>query len=75
MIEGTLARSKGFFSLAGRLIIRDDLAWSLAPSGGREGDRVRLYGQPRTVVCEPGAQCLIEGSLPLFDVGRAERLP
>jgi hypothetical protein len=74
-IEGTLGRSKGFFTLAGRLISREDVAWSLAPEGGHEGDRVRLYGQPRTVVCEPQAQCLIEGSLPLFDVGRAERLP
>ncbi|MRG97900.1 hypothetical protein [Polyangium spumosum] len=74
-IEGTLARSKGFFALAGHLITQDDLAWSLAPNGGRAGDRVRLHGQPRTVVCEPNAQCLIEGSLPLFDVARAERLP
>ena len=75
VIEGTLGRSKGFFTLAGRLIRHDDLEWSLAPEGGREGDRVRLHGQPRTVVCEPNAQCLIGGSLPLFDVGRAERLP
>jgi hypothetical protein len=75
VIEGTLARSKGFFALAGHLLGRHDLAWSLAPQGGREGDRVRLYGQSRTVVCEPNAQCLIGGSLPLFDIGRAERLP
>ncbi|MDI1484478.1 hypothetical protein QHF84_48225 [Polyangium sp. y55x31] len=74
-IEGTLARSKGLFSLAGHLITKEDLDWSLAPNGGRAGDRVRLYGQPRTVVCEPNTQCLIEGSLPLFDVARAERLP
>jgi hypothetical protein len=74
-IEGTLSNSKGFFALAGRLISREDIAWSLAPNGGLQGDRVRLYGQSRTVVCEPNAQCLIEGSLPLFDVGRAERLP
>jgi len=75
VIEGALARSKGFFALQGRLISSDDLAWSLAPNGGREGDRVRLYGQSRTVVCGPDEQCLIEGSLPLFDVGRAIRLP
>jgi hypothetical protein len=75
VIEGTLSRSKGFFALAGRLVTPADLDWSLAPEGGREGDRVRLHGQPRTVVCEPNAQCLIQGSLPLFDVGRAERLP
>jgi hypothetical protein len=75
VIEGKLSRSKGFFALSGRLVTPADLDWSLAPEGGREGDRVRLYGQPRTVVCEPNAQCLIQGSLPLFDVGRAERLP
>jgi len=75
IIEGTLARSKGFFAVGGRLVSRDDVAWSLGPQGAEEGDRVRLYGQARTVVCEPDAQCLIEGSLPLFDVGRAERLP
>ncbi|UQA58686.1 hypothetical protein [Polyangium aurulentum] len=76
VIEGTLGRSKGFFTLAGRLISHHDLEWALAPEGGREGDRVRLFGQPRTVVCEPPhVQCLIGGSLPLFDVGRAERLP
>lgn len=75
VIEGTLARSKGFFSIAGRLVGRNDLAWSLAPEGGRDGERLRLYGQSRTVVCEPNAQCLTEGSLPLFDIGRAERLP
>jgi hypothetical protein len=74
VIEGSLKRSKGFFSVGGRLVTPDDLAWSLAPDGGREGDQVRLFGQPRTVVCEPNAQCLIEGSLPLFDVGRAERV-
>lgn len=75
VIEGTLSRSKGFFALADHLISNEDLAWSLSPNGGHEGDRVRLHGQPRTVVCEPNAQCLIQGSLPLFDVGRAERLP
>jgi len=42
VIEGTLARSKGFFTVAGRLVSRDDLEWSLAPNGGKEGERVRL---------------------------------
>ena len=75
IIEGTLARSKGFFTVGGRLLRRDDLAWALSPTGGQEGVRVRVYGQSRTVVCGPEEQCLIEGSLPLFDVGRAVRLP
>lgn len=75
VIEGTIGRSKGFFVVAGRLVDRADLAWALAPDGGQEGVRVRLYGQFRTQHCEPDAQCLIEGSLPLFDVGRAVRLP
>ena len=73
-IEGPLARSKGLFAIAGHLVSRDDLAWSLASVGEKEGLRVRLYGQPRTVVCRPNEQCLIGGQLPLFDVARAERL-
>ena len=75
LIEGELSRSKGFFALAGHLITRDDLRWALVGSDDLAGRRVRLWGQPRTVRCEPNAQCLIEGSLPLFDVGRAELLP
>ena len=75
VIEGKLARSKGFFTLAGHLLSRGDLAWSLSPTGGKEGDWVRVWGQPRTVVCEPNAQCLTTGSLPLFDVGRASLKP
>lgn len=75
VIEGTLARSKGLFELGGHLITREDLAWSLAPQGENQTGRVRLYGQSRTVVCEPNAQCLIGGSIPMFDVGRAQRLP
>lgn len=75
VIEGTLERSKGFFGVAGKLVTREDLGWSLSPTGGEAGARVRLHGQSRTVVCEPNAQCLLEGSLPLFVVGRAERLP
>lgn len=74
VIQGKLERSKGFFAIAGHLVTRDDVAWSLGPQGANEGDRVRLHGQSRTVVCEPDAQCLLEGSLPMFDVGRAERL-
>jgi len=26
-------------------------------------------------VCAPNTQCLLSGVLPMFDVGRAERLP
>ncbi len=75
IVEGQLKRSKGFFSVGDKLISQDDVAWSLGTQEDREGERVRLYGQSRTVYCEPNAQCLIQGSLPLFDVGRAERLP
>ena len=76
VLEGVLGRSKGFFTLEGRLVTRSDLAWALTPTGGgNEGERVRLWGQDRVVPCEPNAQCLIGGSLPLFDVGRAVRLP
>ena len=76
VIEGELHRSKGFFALQSHLIDRHDLDWALGSGAGEyEGQRVRLYGQPRTVHCEPNAQCLIQGSLPMFDVGRAEKLP
>ncbi len=74
VIEGTLGRSKGLFTVAGRLISAEDVAWSLGPKGAESGDEVRFFGQAHTVVCEPNTQCLISGSLPLFDVGRAERL-
>ncbi len=75
-IEGELARSKGLYAIAGHLVTADDLGWSLASLNGKfEKKRVRLWGQPRTVHCEPNAQCLVEGSLPMFDVGRAEVLP
>ncbi len=75
-IEGKLERSKGFYAVAGRLVTADDLRWSLVTSGGDfAGKQVRLFGQPRTVVCEPNAQCLTSGALPLFDVGRAEIVP
>lgn len=74
MIAGPLVRSKGFFSVGSHLVSESDVAWALSPQGGKEGDRVRFYGQSRTVDCEPNAQCLIEGSLPLFDVARAERV-
>lgn len=75
MIEGELSRSKGFFALAGHLVRTDDLAWALVGQADLVGRRVRLWGQPRTVQCAPNAQCLLGGSLPLFDVGRAELLP
>ncbi len=74
-IEGELGRSKGMFTLAGHLITPGDLAWSLSPTGGKAGDRVRLRGQSRTYVCPTDAQCLIGGSLPMFDVAQADRLP
>ena len=71
-IEGTLSRSKGLFAVGDRLVTSEDLGWSLRDA--KTGDRVRLYGQPRTYVCPPDAQCLIGGSIPLFDIGRAERM-
>jgi len=75
-IEGVLQRSKGFFELGKYLVSRDDLGWALAGAGGgKEGDRVRLWGQPRVVHCLPHQQCLEGGALPIFDVGRAEKLP
>lgn len=71
VIEGDVQRSKGLYSVGGHLVRREDLAWAL---GGRDplGRRVRLWGQPRTVDCPPMTQCLVSGSLPMFDVGRAE---
>ena len=74
-IEGELARSKGLYSIAGHLVTADDLGWSLVVLNGQfEKKRVRLWGQPRAVHCEPNAQCLVGGSLPMFDVGRADVL-
>lgn len=70
-VTGEVTRSKGYYAVGSYLISRRDLAWSL-PGQDPVGKRVRLWGQPRTVVCDPNAQCLIGGSLPLFDVGRAE---
>lgn len=75
VVEGEIQRSKGLFSVGPYLVERSELGWALPNDGGEKGGRVRLYGQPRTVVCEPNAQCLLGGELPLFDVGRAERLP
>ena len=75
VIEGPLGRSKGMYTVAGRLVSPSDVNWSLSPRGVKQGDRVRLFGQSRTVVCEPEAQCLSTGSLPMFDVGRGEKLP
>lgn len=74
MVEGKLTRSKGLFSIGEYLVSRDDLAWSLVSSGGgKEGETVRLWGQPRTYRCAPEEQCLQGGSIPMFDVGRAEK--
>lgn len=76
VIEGALGRSKGLFELQGHLISSQDLDWALVSKGGvRAGVRVRLRGQSRVYVCPPEAQCLTSGSLPLFDVARAELLP
>lgn len=75
VVEGELVRSKGFFQIGAYLVNRQDLGWSLSGSGGgRVGDRVRLWGQPSVVQCAPNAQCLVGGSLPIFAVGRAEKL-
>jgi hypothetical protein len=80
VIEGQLARSKGLFAIDRYLVTKEDLAWSLIGSGGgKEGDRVRLFGQPRVVHCDPREQCLGgtgsgAGTIPLFDVGKAEKL-
>jgi hypothetical protein len=74
VIEGELGRSKGFFTLAGRLVSSSDLR-HLLRGEVQAGERVRLHGQARDYVCGPQEQCLIGGSLPLFDVARAERLP
>lgn len=73
-ISGEVVRSKGYFAVGSFLVAPSDLNWALA---GQDvvGKRVRLWGQPRTVRCEPDAQCLTSGSLPLFDVGRAELVP
>lgn len=70
-IEGTVGRSKGLFTVGAHMVSREDLSWALS---GEDpvGKRVRLWGQPRTYRCPPQAQCLIEGSIPMFDVGRAE---
>ncbi len=73
VLEGTLARSKGMFAIGGRMVTSEDLGWALRDA--KSGDRVRLWGQPRTYVCPPEAQCLIGGSIPIFDIGRAEKLP
>ena len=75
VLEGTLGRSKGFFTLEGKLVDHHELDRALAPKPAASGERVKLYGQARTVVCDPHAQCLIEGSLPVFDIGRAVRVP
>lgn len=75
MVEGTLTRSKGLFQIGEYLVTKDDLAWSLVSSGGgKDGDRVRLWGQPRIYPCDPREPCSSEGSIPLLDVGRAEKL-
>ena len=71
MIEGEVSRSKGLMAVGEHLVTRADLAWSLR-GVDPIGKRVRLWGQPRTHVCDPRAQCLVGGSIPMFDVARAE---
>lgn len=73
VLDGVLSRSKGMFAVGGRLVTSEDLGCALRDA--KSGDHVRLYGQPRTYVCPPDAQCLLGGSIPLFDIGRAERVP
>jgi hypothetical protein len=76
VIEGKVSPSKGLMQVDKYMVNRDDLAWSLAASGGgKAGDRVRLWGQPRVHVCDPRAQCLEGGSIPLFAIGRALKIP
>jgi hypothetical protein len=73
VVEGVLARSKGMFSIGGHLVTSEDLGWSLpGKRDALDGLRVRLWGQSRVVVCDPNAQCLTTGSLPMFDIGRAQ---
>lgn len=74
-IEGLVARSKGLLSVSKYLVQREDLRWALPGAPDAIGLRVKLWGQPRTVHCNPEEQCLIGGSLPMFDVARAERVP
>ncbi|MGE0326771.1 MAG: hypothetical protein AB7K71_03680 [Polyangiaceae bacterium] len=71
MIEGVVSRSKGLFTVGKHMVSRDDLDW---PFKGADvvGKKVRLWGQPRTYVCPPQAQCLISGEIPMFDVARGE---
>ncbi|MCA9641382.1 MAG: hypothetical protein H6718_28675 [Polyangiaceae bacterium] len=71
MIEGVVGRSKGLFTVGKHMVSREDLSW---PFKGADvvGKEVRLWGQPRTYVCPPQAQCLIEGAIPMFDVARGE---
>lgn len=73
MVEGALTRSKGLYAIDKVLVGRHDVAWSLGAV--EEGARVRLWGQLHVQVCDPRAQCLTGGSLPIFQVGRAKRLP
>lgn len=75
VVEGEIRRSKGLLAIGDHLVSKADLDWSLAAAGGwKDGDRVRLWGQPRVVRCGPHEQCLIGGTIPMFDVGRAEKL-
>jgi len=71
MIEGEVGRSKGLLTVGEHMVSREDLAW-LREGEEPVGQRVRLWGQPRTYDCPPQAQCLVGGSIPMFDVARGE---
>lgn len=75
-IEGTIARSKGMWSVDKYLVNHRDLEWALVSGGGgKAGINVRIWGQPRVYQCDPREQCLQGGSIPLFDVARARVIP
>ena len=74
ILEGPLGRSKGMYQVQGRLFSEEDFAWALGVQGVRVGDKVRLFGQSKTYVCPPDVQCLTTGAIPLFDIGRGEKL-
>jgi hypothetical protein len=72
-VEGKVERSKGFFSVGGKLVHRRDQDSSSGSLGSNyEGREVILWGQSETVPCAPNAQCLIQGELPLFKVAHAQ---
>ncbi|MEM6788194.1 MAG: hypothetical protein AAF928_07760 [Myxococcota bacterium] len=75
VIEGRVTRAKGLYAVGDRMVSRDDLAWALDGGDDPLGKRVRLWGQPRDHHCDPRAQCLSGGIIPMFRVGRGQWLP